>query len=127
MDEGSQIAAELTGVTPGEVVIDFCAGAGGKTVAMGGIMKNDGQVVMCDVNESRLRRGIPRVKQAMLRNVDGPVCLSSQKQAVEMDGAVGMADCVLADVPCTGSGTWRRNPVAMHNFRTGDLEKLNRS
>ena len=110
-DEGSQIAAALVDAQPGMTVIDLCAGAGGKTLALGALMATDGclrgRLVAADIDRSRLAPLAERLKRAGLSGVEtealadhGPVLTSLSD----------MADRVLVDAPCTGSGTWRRRP-----------------
>lgn len=103
-DEGSQIAARMVDPQPGEQILDYCAGAGGKTLALAAMMANKGQVHAFDSDRRRLAPMIARLKRAGTRNV----------QMHEHDGAlaglVGRCERVLVDAPCTGSGVWRRRP-----------------
>ncbi|WP_108683337.1 RsmB/NOP family class I SAM-dependent RNA methyltransferase [Methyloceanibacter sp. wino2] len=107
-DEGSQIAAAMTGAGPREQVIDLCAGAGGKTLALAAAMENTGQLYAYDANRMRLRPIFDRLRRAGARNV----------QVLEGGVDAGLAplkgrmDRVVIDAPCTGSGTWRRRPDA---------------
>jgi 16S rRNA (cytosine967-C5)-methyltransferase len=103
-DTASQIAAALSGVKPGESVADICAGAGGKTLALAALMKNQGRLVAHDVDRHRLRPIFERVMRA------GATCVEvvSADQASSMQD--GSFDCVVVDAPCSGTGTWRRKP-----------------
>jgi len=108
-DEGSQIVALLTGAQPGMTVIDYCAGAGGKTLALAAEMKGRGRLIACDTDEKRLDRLRARQKRAETHNVE--------RFVLDADGAARplrkvAVDRVLVDAPCSGSGTWRRDPDA---------------
>ncbi|MBI1273486.1 MAG: methyltransferase domain-containing protein [Alphaproteobacteria bacterium] len=109
-DEGSQIVALLLDANPGMRAADFCAGAGGKTLAIAAQMRNKGHVVACDVVDKRLKRAQERFRRAGLHNI------KTQDLKDENDPWVrkhlGDFDRVLVDAPCTGTGTWRRNPDA---------------
>ena len=103
-DEGSQIAAWLSRAMPGEQVLDYCAGGGGKTLAMAAMMENRGQIHAHDSDRNRLAPIHERIRRAGIRNVQVLVP-GADHSALE-----GKMDCVLVDAPCTGSGTWRRRP-----------------
>jgi 16S rRNA (cytosine967-C5)-methyltransferase len=107
-DEGSQLLAALVSPKRGEMVLDFCAGAGGKTLLMGALMKNTGRLYAADVSEKRLAKLGPRVARAGLSNVQ------TIRLAHERDDRIkrlaGKFDRVLVDAPCSGTGTLRRNP-----------------
>ena len=107
-DEGSQILALACGAKPGEWVVDFCAGAGGKTLALAAQMQNKGRIWACDVEARRLDNNRKRLRRAGVHCVEMHV-LSSEDDAWVRKHA-GKADCVLIDAPCSGVGTWRRNP-----------------
>ncbi len=109
-DEGSQLVARLVDAKPGEKVVDFCAGAGGKTLAIAADMGNRGHLVACDVNEARLRRCAERLRRAGLHNVETRILSSETDRWVKRHK--GGFDRVLVDAPCSGTGTWRRNPDA---------------
>jgi 16S rRNA (cytosine967-C5)-methyltransferase len=121
-DEGSQLVAALVDARPGLQVIDYCAGAGGKTLAIAAGMDNKGRVVAMDVLESRLDRSAQRLRRAGAHNVErralGP---DSRKWLKRQAGAF---DRVLVDAPCTGTGTWRRNPDGRWTLTPTDLEEL---
>ena len=105
-DAASQIAAGLTGVQPGERVADICAGAGGKTLALAALMKNEGSIAAHDRDRHRLRPIFERIGRSGATNID--------VLAAEEGGklAASSFDCVVVDAPCTGTGTWRRKPDA---------------
>jgi 16S rRNA (cytosine967-C5)-methyltransferase len=109
-DEGSQLVSLLTDAQPGQAVMDFCAGAGGKTLALAASMRNKGRLVACDTHAARSERAVLRLRRAGVHNVtrhllegEGDKWLKRQKESF---------DRVLVDAPCSGSGTWRRNPDA---------------
>ncbi|MGF1651477.1 MAG: RsmB/NOP family class I SAM-dependent RNA methyltransferase [Hyphomicrobiaceae bacterium] len=107
-DEGSQIAALLSGAGPREQVLDLCAGAGGKTLAIGAQMSNTGQLYAYDRDRVQLRPIFERIRRAGVRNVQ--VLEAGDEAQLDVFGA--RFDCVLLDAPCSGSGTWRRKPDA---------------
>src|SRR5262245_37861206 len=119
-DEGSQIAALLAGAKPGEQVIDLCAGAGGKTLALAAAMENRGQIYATDSDKRRLAPIHERLERSGAKNVQVRTP-RGQDEDVTADLA-GRADLVLIDAPCTGTGTWRRNPDAKWRMRPGALE-----
>jgi 16S rRNA (cytosine967-C5)-methyltransferase len=118
-DEGSQLAALLTGVKPGEQVVDLCAGGGGKTLAMAALMANKGQIYATDGDARRLAPIHERLARAGARNVQVRTPRGRADAVADLDGTV---DCVLVDAPCTGTGTWRRNPDSKWRLRPGSLE-----
>jgi len=105
-DEGSQLATILTGVNPGAHVIDLCAGAGGKTLAMAAAMANKGQIFATDRDRTRLAPIFERLRRAGTRNVQ------IREAGARLDDLDGRMDVVLVDAPCTGTGIWRRRPDA---------------
>lgn len=107
-DEGSQLLAQLLGARRGEMVVDFCAGAGGKTLAIGAQMRNTGRLYAFDVSEKRLAKLKPRLARSGLSNVH-PVMIAHEKDA-KVKRLAGKIDRVLVDAPCSGMGTLRRNP-----------------
>ncbi|MDD3530205.1 MAG: RsmB/NOP family class I SAM-dependent RNA methyltransferase [Gallionellaceae bacterium] len=107
-DEGSQLLALLTGARRGEMVCDFCAGAGGKTLALGAMMKNSGRLYAFDVAEKRLANLKPRLARSQLSNVQAQLIASENDSKVKR--LAGKFDRVLVDAPCSGLGTLRRNP-----------------
>jgi 16S rRNA (cytosine967-C5)-methyltransferase len=120
-DEGSQLVAALTDARPGMRVVDWCAGAGGKTLALAAMMENRGQIVACDVSASRLEGAVRRLRRAGVTNVERHFVEPGDKWAKRRAGTF---DRVLVDAPCTGTGTWRRNPDARHRLTEQDLLEL---
>ena len=121
-DEGSQLVALLADARPGMRVADFCAGAGGKTLAMAAQMKNKGKIVACDVLEGRIDRAAVRFNRAGVHNVERKALSSERDQWVKRHA--GTFDRVLVDAPCTGTGTWRRNPDAKWKLTPEDVAEL---
>lgn len=107
-DEGSQLLAHLVAPKRGEMVIDFCAGAGGKTLALGAMMKSTGRLYAFDVSAARLARAKPRFARSGLSNIH-PVVIRHERDD-RVARLAGKAHRVLVDAPCTGLGTLRRNP-----------------
>lgn len=107
-DEGSQLLAQIVGAKRGEMVVDFCAGAGGKTLALGVAMRNTGRLYAFDVSERRLAKMKPRLARSGLSNVH-PIQIAHERDA-RIKRLAGKADRVLVDSPCSGLGTLRRNP-----------------
>ena len=119
-DEGSQLAALLSGAKPGVQVLDLCAGAGGKTLALAAMMDNKGQVFATDTDGRRLMPIFDRLERSGARNVQvrapkGPRDILSDLTA--------RCDVAFVDAPCSGSGAWRRNPDAKWRMRPGALEQ----
>ena len=112
-DQGSQIAAALTGASARMQVMDLCAGAGGKTLALAAAMQNTGQIYAYDDDRNQLKPIFDRLKRAGARNVQ---VLRAGAEA-ELTALGPRFDVVLADAPCTGSGTWRRRPDAKWRLR----------
>lgn len=121
-DEGSQLVALLVDAQPGERVVDFCAGAGGKTLAIATQMQNRGVVIACDVSEGRLKRGAERFRSAGLHNIQTRLLTSERDKWVKRHK--GGFDRVLVDAPCSGTGAWRRNPDARWRAEDVGLEGL---
>ncbi|MBX9454800.1 MAG: RsmB/NOP family class I SAM-dependent RNA methyltransferase [Rhizobium sp.] len=103
-DEGSQIVADLVMAGDGEQILDYCAGGGGKTLALSATMHNKGQVHAFDADRKRLAPIIERLRRAGARNVQ------VHEREKDLADLVGKCDRVLVDAPCTGTGTWRRRP-----------------
>ncbi len=118
-DEASQLAAHLALAKPGEQVLDLCAGAGGKTLALAAMMRNKGQIHAADRDGARLMQAIARLKRAGVRNVQ---LLAPRKGTNVLGPLEGRCDLVFVDAPCTGTGAWRRNPDAKWRIRPGALE-----
>ena len=117
-DEGSQLAALFSCAAPGEQVIDLCAGAGGKTLALAAMMDNKGQIYATDDDKRRLAPIHDRLKRAGARNVQ---VRTPKSVGTELNDLAGRIDLVLIDAPCTGTGAWRRNPDAKWRMRPGAL------
>jgi 16S rRNA (cytosine967-C5)-methyltransferase len=120
-DEGSQLVAALVGASPGMRVADWCAGAGGKTLALAAVMQNKGSIVACDVSAPRLEGAVRRLRRAGVHNVERHLVAAGDKWLKRRAGAF---DRVLVDAPCTGTGTWRRNPDARLRLKASDLAEL---
>ncbi|MGE3624431.1 MAG: RsmB/NOP family class I SAM-dependent RNA methyltransferase [Bdellovibrionales bacterium] len=121
-DEGSQLVAQLVEAKPGMRVVDFCAGAGGKTLAIAAQMENKGRIIACDVLEKRLKRSTERFRKAGFHNIEIRPLGSERDPWVKKHK--GSFDRVLADAPCTGVGAWRRNPDARWRMLGPGLETL---
>ena len=122
-DEGSQLIARLVQPRRGEMVCDFCAGAGGKTLALGALMKSTGRIYAFDVNEKRLGGLKPRMRRAGLSNIYPSVIRTEHDSRVKR--LYGKMDRVLVDAPCSGTGTYRRNPDLKWRFGEDELERIN--
>lgn len=109
-DEGSQLIAQMCEAKPGMQVLDYCAGAGGKTLALGAAMKCKGRIVAMDNDSRRLQKGRDRYKKARIADIVEVRSLEDEKNRKWVKRQKGKFDIVLTDVPCTGTGTWRRNP-----------------
>jgi 16S rRNA (cytosine967-C5)-methyltransferase len=107
-DEGSQLLALMLEARRGELVVDFCAGAGGKTLALGAAMRGTGRLYAFDVSAARLEKLKPRLVRSGLQNVTVAAIAHERDERVKR--LHGKADRVLVDAPCTGLGTLRRNP-----------------
>jgi 16S rRNA (cytosine967-C5)-methyltransferase len=118
-DEGSQLAALIASAKPGEQVIDLCAGAGGKTLALAAAMEGRGQLYATDSDKRRLAPIHERIERAGAHNVQVRTPRSVGNEVADLHGR---ADLVLIDAPCTGTGAWRRNPDAKWRVRPGALE-----
>jgi 16S rRNA (cytosine967-C5)-methyltransferase len=119
-DEGSQLASLLSLARPGEQVLDLCAGAGGKTLALAALMENKGQIYAHDEDGRRLMQILSRIERAGVRNVQVRPPRRESNVLADLDRR---CDLVLIDAPCTGTGTWRRNPDAKWRVRPGALEQ----
>jgi 16S rRNA (cytosine967-C5)-methyltransferase len=119
-DEGSQLAALFSGAKPGEQVVDLCAGAGGKTLALAAMMQNKGQVFATDDDKRRLAPIHDRLARSGARNVQ---VRTPKSVGGELDDLAGKCDLAVIDAPCTGTGAWRRNPDAKWRMRPGALEQ----
>jgi len=120
-DEGSQLVAILVAAKPGMRVVDWCAGAAGKTLALAALMENKGQIVACDVSAPRLEGAVKRLRRAGAFNVERHLTEPGDKWAKRRAGSF---DRVLVDAPCTGTGTWRRNPDGRLRLSETDVLEL---
>ncbi len=133
-DEGSQLAALLVGTKPGECVVDYCAGAGGKSLAMAAQMSGMGKVYAFDVSAKRLAPLEKRAKRAGAGNIFSLVFGTNEGEAA-VSALKGKVDRVLIDAPCSGSGTWRRAPDAkwlltqktLHEYEDRQFEIINKA
>jgi 16S rRNA (cytosine967-C5)-methyltransferase len=122
-DEGSQLLAQLVGAKRTEMVGDFCAGAGGKTLAIGAMMSSTGRLYAMDVDEKRLKNLNPRMNRAGLTNVH-PMLIDSETDS-RLKRLAGKFDRVLVDAPCSGLGTLRRNPDLKWRQTAVGVEEMN--
>jgi 16S rRNA (cytosine967-C5)-methyltransferase len=120
-DEGSQLIAALVAARPGMRVADCCAGAAGKTLAMAADMENKGRITACDVSAPRLEGALKRLRRAGVHNAETHLLTPGDRWAKRRAGGF---DRVLVDAPCTGTGTWRRNPDARTRTGEADLAEL---
>lgn len=119
-DEGSQIAARVSGAQPGMQVADICAGAGGKTLALAALMENKGQIFAHDIDGRRLAPLKERLDRAGVRNVQIRAPMRTKDALADLRDRM---DVVFVDAPCTGSGTWRRSPDSKWRLRPNALGK----
>ena len=122
-DEGSQLIARLVAPRRGEMICDFCAGAGGKTLSLGAQMRPTGRLYAFDINEKRLAAIKPRLRRAGLTNVH-PIAIRDEHDN-HIKRLRGKFDRVLVDAPCTGTGTLRRNPDLKWRLTPEELERIN--
>ena len=120
--ESSQILTEIIQANPGEKIVDFCAGAGGKTLALAAQMQNKGRLYVLDIYSTRLANAQKRIKRAGIDTAQ--VKLLSSERDVWVKRHRGQFDSVLIDAPCSGSGTWGRNPDAKWRFMPENLVNL---
>ena len=118
-DQGSQIAALLVDARPGHDVLDLCAGAGGKTLALAATMKGEGRIVAYDSDKTRLRPIFERLTRSGAKNVE----VLSAGSGEALGGMAARFDRVVIDAPCTGSGTWRRRPDAKWRLKPRNIEQ----
>lgn len=119
-DEGSQLAALLSAAKPGIQALDLCAGAGGKSLALAGLMGNQGQIYATDTDGRRLAPIFGRLERSGARNVQVRAPRGAQDVLADL---AGRCDLVFVDAPCSGSGAWRRSPDAKWRMRPGALEQ----
>ncbi|GHU15098.1 rRNA cytosine-C5-methylase [Alphaproteobacteria bacterium] len=118
-DEGSQLIAKICNASPTDLVIDFCAGAGGKTLALAADMQNKGRLFALDTNEIRLSQAKLRFRKANVNNV-----FCNEITGKWLKRHAECADVVLVDAPCSGTGTWRRNPDMRSKMNENDIREL---
>ncbi len=122
-DEGSQLLCLACAARPGMTAVDLCAGAGGKTLALAAEMGGEGRIVASDTDRTRLSRMAPRLVRAGVGNVETRL-LDPGRESAALADLVGAADLVLIDAPCSGTGTWRRNPETRWRLTPERLERL---
>ena len=124
-DHGSQWICQAVPAQPGDTIIDLCAGAGGKTLGLAARFGNAVSLVACDTDKRRLGNLAPRAARAGAQ-VDHTVLLDPGREMEALEPWQGKGDAVLVDAPCSGSGTWRRNPESRWRLDKGELERLTR-
>ena len=122
-DAGSQFVTLAAKAAPGTAVVDLCAGGGGKTLALAAAMRNQGRILACDTDRGRLSRLAPRADRAGVTIVETRL-LDPKNEAEAVADWRSAADVVLVDAPCSGTGTWRRNPEARWRITPARLERL---
>ena len=120
-DEGSQLVAALVDARPGMRVVDWCAGAGGKTLALAMMMQNRGRLIACDISAGRLANAVRRLRRAGAHNVEHQVISAGDKWRKRH---VASFDRVLVDAPCSGTGRWRRSPDARQRLSERGLAEM---
>lgn len=121
-DEGSQLAALLCDARPGMQVVDFCAGTGGKTLALAAAMKNKGHLVTCDISTVRIARAKQRMKRAGVENAERILLPAEDDRWLKKH--YGGFERVLVDAPCSGTGSWRRNPDSRWSSQAANIDEL---
>jgi 16S rRNA (cytosine967-C5)-methyltransferase len=122
-DCGSQLACDAFAALPGEIVIDLCAGAGGKSLAIAADMQNEGKIIACDTNKSRLDKLPARASRAGAKIIETRL-LNTNFELEGLEDLKGKANAILIDAPCSGSGTWRRNPEARWRLDQNEIARL---
>lgn len=122
-DAGSQLACMAVGARPGERIVDLCAGAGGKSLSLAAAMDNSGTVLACDADRRRLSQLPPRAERAGASIIETRL-LDGARELASLDDWQRRADAVLVDAPCSGTGTWRRNPEARWRLSPDGLGRL---
>jgi len=122
-DHGSQLACMAVEAKPGETVIDLCAGAGGKTLALAAAMDNRGTLIASDTDRARLANLAPRADRAGAGMIE-TLLLDPGRELEALAPFAGQADAVLVDAPCSGTGTWRRNPEARWRLDPAQLARF---
>ncbi len=121
-DAGSQLACQAVDAQPGETIIDLCAGAGGKSLALAAAMENRGRLVASDTDRGRLSRLAPRAARAGAAIIETRL-LNPGRELDALSDLAEAADAVLVDAPCSGTGTWRRNPESRWRLNPQQLER----
>ena len=122
-DHGSQWACAAVDAKPGETIIDLCAGAGGKTLSLAAMMENRGTLIASDTDKRRMGNLPPRAERAGAGMIE-TILLDPGKELEALDVLKGTADAVLIDAPCSGSGTWRRNPEARWRLNKPEMLRV---
>ncbi len=122
-DLGSQLISAACGAQAGMTVLDLCAGAGGKTLALADAMDGQGRIIASDTNRNRLDHLAPRAARAGISNIE-TLLLNPGKEIEMLSAFHGQCDIVLVDAPCSGSGTWRRNPETRWRLNPARLERV---
>ena len=122
-DAGSQAVTLAAAAQPGTTAIDLCAGAGGKSLALAAAMANEGRIVAADVDRARLRRLQPRAAAAGATIIE-PLLLDAGREAEALLPLHSTADVMLIDAPCSGTGTWRRNPEARWRLSPARIDRF---
>jgi 16S rRNA (cytosine967-C5)-methyltransferase len=122
-DEGSQLAALAVRAQPGETIVDLCAGAGGKALAIAGDMAGQGRIIACDIDRGRLQALVPRAERAGAAVIE-TLLMNPGHEPEALADLAGQADGVIVDAPCSGSGTWRRNPESRWRLTPDRLARL---
>jgi len=122
-DTGSQLACLAVGAQPGETIVDLCAGGGGKTLALAAAMDGLGRLMASDTDRGRLSRLKPRAERAGAAMIE-TILLDPKRELEALSDLAGQADAVLVDAPCSGTGTWRRNPEARWRLDEAELARL---
>jgi 16S rRNA (cytosine967-C5)-methyltransferase len=121
-DAASQYASAVLDAAPGQTIVDLCAGGGGKTLAIASLTANDAAILACDTNRARLQQLAPRAERAGATRIETRLLNPGQEAAMLAD-AMGRADRVFVDAPCSGSGTWRRSPELRWRLTPARLER----
>jgi 16S rRNA (cytosine967-C5)-methyltransferase len=123
-DAGSQMIVAACDARPGMTVLDICAGAGGKTLALAADMGGQGRLIASDIVRDRLSRLAPRAERAGASGFIEPLLLDGGREAEQLSPLSSLCDVVLVDAPCSGSGTWRRNPEARWRMTPDRLARV---
>lgn len=122
-DLGSQLIIDACAAKPGQTVLDLCAGAGGKTLGLASYMAGKGRLIACDTNRARLDQLRPRANRAGALEIE-TLLINPGKERTMLSNLSGACDVVLIDAPCSGSGTWRRNPETRWRLNPARLDQV---